>query len=156
MSQRHEKEITICNGFCFVDLDLKSVVHTICVCDDCQVHLELWGVFVVWWHNLGLVERPTNMAIQKNKRLCISVFVFTDTILQLSGYDSVFVITAKTSDEDVSHRYEKEIIMELEASSPLFTVLETLALLNLYCLICWFCEGSMQSVLVNSSIYVVF
>ncbi|KAF1881828.1 hypothetical protein Lal_00042544, partial [Lupinus albus] len=48
--------------------------------------------------------------------------------------DSPFIITAKFMDEDVSQRYEKEV-MEFGASSPLFTVLATLALFNLFCLL---------------------
>lgn len=40
------------------------------------------------------------------------------------------------AEEDVSQRFEQEI-MEFGAASPLFTILATLALLNLFC----FCRG---------------
>ena len=44
------------------------------------------------------------------------------------------MITAKVADDDVSERYEKEI-MEFGTSSPMLTVLSVLALVNLYCFV---------------------
>ncbi|KAA0048283.1 cellulose synthase-like protein E1 isoform X1 [Cucumis melo var. makuwa] len=41
-------------------------------------------------------------------------------------------VKAKVTDQEVSQRYEKEI-MEFGASSPLFTILATTSLLNLFC-----------------------
>ncbi|KAF3451246.1 hypothetical protein FNV43_RR07341 [Rhamnella rubrinervis] len=58
------------------------------------------------------------------------LFGFCDNILRLLGFSkSSFVLTAKVVDEDVSKRYEQEL-MEFGTTSPLFTVLATLALLN--------------------------
>ncbi|PQQ15409.1 hypothetical protein Pyn_28802 [Prunus yedoensis var. nudiflora] len=67
------------------------------------------------------------------KRTSSYLFAFVATILYFLGYtDSAFVITAKVPDEDVSQQYEKDI-MEFGASSPMLTILATLALFNLYC-----------------------
>ncbi|TQD96697.1 hypothetical protein C1H46_017699 [Malus baccata] len=104
---------------------ISSMVHTICICDHWKVHMELCGVFVVWWHNFRLVERAAHMSSY--------LFAFIDTILHSFGYSNLaFVITAKVANEDVSQRHKKEI-MEFGDSSPMLTPLATLALPNLYC-----------------------
>ncbi|KAL6275492.1 hypothetical protein ACE6H2_019093 [Prunus campanulata] len=86
----------------------------------------LWsgGTILGWWND---------QRIWLYKRTSSYLFAFIDTILNSLGYsDSAFVITAKVSDEDVSHNYKKEV-MEFGALSPMFTILATLALRNLFC-----------------------
>ncbi|KAJ9690008.1 hypothetical protein PVL29_012597 [Vitis rotundifolia] len=78
------------------------------------------------------------------RRTTSYLFAFLDTILQLLGFVELsFVITAKVSDEDVSRRYEQEV-MEFGSPSPMFTILATLAMLNLFCFV-W----SVQRVVVD-------
>ncbi|XVE90176.1 hypothetical protein DITRI_Ditri20bG0057200 [Diplodiscus trichospermus] len=66
------------------------------------------------------------------KRTTSYFFAFFDYILRLLGYSkAAFVITEKIADDDVSKRYEQELI-EFGATSPMFDILATLAMLNLF------------------------
>ncbi|KAK0602130.1 hypothetical protein LWI29_030617 [Acer saccharum] len=86
----------------------------------------LWsgGTILGWWNG---------QRIWLYKRISSYLFGFIDAILKSTGFsDEAFVITAKVADEDVSERYQKEIL-EFGAISPMFTIITTLALLNFFC-----------------------
>ena len=62
-------------------------------------------------------------------------FAFINTIIrQLGLSETTFVITRKVVIEDVSKRYEQEII-EFGSSTITFTIIATLAMLNFFSLI---------------------
>lgn len=88
----------------------------------------LWsgGTIMGWWND---------QRMWLYKRTSSYLFAVIDSILKLLGFtDSGFIISAKVADQDVSQRYEKDI-MEFGISSPMVTILSTVALLNLFCLI---------------------
>lgn len=88
----------------------------------------LWsgGTALGWWNE---------QRIWLYKRSSSYLFAVIDSLLKLVGLsDSGFIISAKVSDEDVMRRYEEEK-MEFGASTPMFTILSSVAMVNLFCLI---------------------
>ncbi|KAL4618577.1 hypothetical protein ACB092_06G020700 [Castanea dentata] len=94
----------------------------------CGLAEFLWcgGTILGWWNS---------QRMWLYKRTSSYLFAFMDTILKLLGFaESGFVISTKIANEDVSQRYEKEI-MEFGTSTPMFTILSTLAMINLVCFV---------------------
>ncbi|KAK5785744.1 hypothetical protein PVK06_040360 [Gossypium arboreum] len=59
-------------------------------------------------------------------------FALFETILKLLGYSQLnFVVTAKVADKEAMKRYDGELI-EFGATSPMFDILATLAMLNFF------------------------
>ncbi|KAL5972446.1 hypothetical protein ACLOJK_041701 [Asimina triloba] len=87
---------------------------------------ELWAgeTFKSWWNQ---------QRMWLYRRVASYCFATIDTLLKLSGLGkSAFDITAKDTDEEVAKRYEQEK-MEFGSNSPMFTVLATVAMVNLFC-----------------------
>ncbi|KAI4306230.1 hypothetical protein L6164_029522 [Bauhinia variegata] len=86
----------------------------------------LWsgGTIKGWWND---------QRIWLYKKSSSYLFAVIDTTLKQIGLsDLSFTITSKVVEEDVSQRFEKEV-MEFGDSSPMVTLLATLAMLNLFC-----------------------
>ncbi|KHG06994.1 Cellulose synthase-like protein E1 [Gossypium arboreum] len=105
----------------------------------------LWngGTVLGWWND---------QRIWLYKRTSSYLLGFIDIIAKSLGLhsDSTFVITAKVSKQEVYRRYVKEI-MEFGDSTPMFTALATIALINLVCLI-----GLMKKAIVNEGIPIIY
>ncbi|KVH88497.1 Cellulose synthase, partial [Cynara cardunculus var. scolymus] len=66
------------------------------------------------------------------RRLTSYLFAFFDVVLKSMGFTNTnSIITSKVADEDASQRYNREI-MEFGATFPMFNILSTLALVNLF------------------------
>lgn len=101
------------------------MIASTCICSLAEY---LWsdGTVKAWWNDqrMWLYKRTSSYFL-----------ALMDTILKEFGLsDSAFVITAKLSDEDVLKRFTSEV-MEFGASTPMFTMLATVALINLFCLV---------------------
>ncbi|KAA8519230.1 hypothetical protein F0562_013486 [Nyssa sinensis] len=98
----------------------------------------LWcgGTIQGWWNDqrMWVFQRSTSY-----------LFGFSETILKLLGFaNSGFVVTAKLADETVSLRHQQEVI-EFGAPSPMFKILATLALINLFSFV-----GGINRVIIDS------
>ena len=81
------------------------------------------GTLLGWWND-------QRMWVFKRTTSCF--FGFSETILKQLGFSrSSFVVTSKVADEEEPKRFEQEV-MEFGAPSPMFAILATLALLNLF------------------------
>ncbi|KAF6163725.1 hypothetical protein GIB67_036185 [Kingdonia uniflora] len=70
------------------------------------------------------------------KRTMSYLFAVIDTAFNLLGLSSSgFDVTAKVSEQDISDRYEQDIMEFGSSLSGMFTIIATLALLNLFCLV---------------------
>ncbi|KAK3200012.1 hypothetical protein Dsin_023427 [Dipteronia sinensis] len=88
--------------------------------------LNCGSTIKIWWNlqRMWMIRRTTAF-----------LFAFIDVIIkQLGLSQTAFVLTSKVITEDVSKRYEQEI-MEFGSSSIMFTMLGTFAILNLSCLV---------------------
>ncbi|KAK2638920.1 hypothetical protein Ddye_026715 [Dipteronia dyeriana] len=80
----------------------------------------------IWWNleRMWMIRRTTAF-----------LFGFIDAIIkQLGLSQKAFALTSKVVEEDASTRFEQEII-EFGSSSVIFTLLGSLAMMNLFCLV---------------------
>lgn len=87
----------------------------------------LWsgGTSLGWWNE---------QRIWLYKRTSSYIFAFLDAMLKLFGSsNTTFIVTPKVTNEDVLLRYQQEK-MEFGSASPMLTILSTLAMINLFCL----------------------
>ncbi|TYK23158.1 cellulose synthase-like protein E1 isoform X2 [Cucumis melo var. makuwa] len=99
------------------------------------------GTILGWWNE---------QRIWLYKRTSSYLFALIDVLLKTLGLsNSAFAITAKVTDQEVSQRYENEM-MEFGVSSPLFTIITTISLVNFLCFI-----GMMKKVAESGSGLVV-
>uniref|UniRef100_A0ACD5YVW8 Uncharacterized protein n=1 Tax=Avena sativa TaxID=4498 RepID=A0ACD5YVW8_AVESA len=103
-------------------------VFVFCVTNLYNLHeaLSCGDTLKGWWN----VQRMWMV-----KRITSYLFGVIDTLRKLLGLSHMtFAVSSKVSDEDVSKRYEQEI-MELGSSTPEYVIIATIALLNLVCLV---------------------
>ncbi|CAA2986860.1 cellulose synthase E1 [Olea europaea subsp. europaea] len=87
--------------------------------------LRAGGTILSWWNE---------QRMWLYKRTSSYLFAVMDTIFKLMGYsNSGFVISTKVADQDVTQRYEQEK-MEFGVTSPMFIILSSVAMINLFCL----------------------
>ncbi|RVW33636.1 Cellulose synthase-like protein E6 [Vitis vinifera] len=108
---------------------LKAAVHT--------AWASLFGVVALSWVG-GMIKGCGCLKEQTSY-----FFGFSETILKQLGFSkSSFAVASKVADEEESKKFEKEV-MEFGAPSPMFTILATLALLNLFTVV----EGIMKVIM---------
>ncbi|KAJ4829063.1 hypothetical protein Tsubulata_004399 [Turnera subulata] len=106
-------------------LPFAYVILAECLYSLVEFHLA-GGTILGWWNE---------QRIWLYKRSSSYLFASIDTILKFLGFaNSGFIISTKVADGEVLQRYKKEI-MEFGSSSPMLTILATIALLNLFCLV---------------------
>ncbi|XXG47435.1 hypothetical protein AAC387_Pa02g2084 [Persea americana] len=87
------------------------------------------------WHGETLKAWWNDQRIWLYRKTSAYLIGTVGAVLNLLGITkSAFTITAKVLDDGLSKRYEQEI-MEFGTTSPMFTILTTLAMVNLVCLV---------------------
>ncbi|KAK6133039.1 hypothetical protein DH2020_033194 [Rehmannia glutinosa] len=118
------------NGFLGVGtttLDQTLVQHKRWSEGDLQIFLSKYSPI---WYGLGRIKFGLIMGYCAYCLWSINCFA----TLYYSTIPALYLLRAKVSDQDVSQRYEQEK-MEFGAISPMFTILSSLAMLNLFCLV---------------------